>query len=174
MEKLPQLFMRHPDISALPPLILPEGFSVHTHADGMEAVWEGIIDTAFGKHFSFDGFIKNGGGYRPEYVLYISKNGRAIATATAIENGKYPGEGWLRMVAVSPDSRGLGAGKLIVSAALHSLAARGYKSVLLSTDDRRTPAISLYLSLGFQPIYTHESHEERWNSVLTSLQKPKD
>lgn len=161
--------MRHPDISALPALKLPEGFSLHTHYDGMEEIWEDIIESAFGKHFSFDGFLKNGGGYRPEYVLYVCKDGKEISTTTAIENEKYPGEGWLRMVAVALDARGQGAGKLVTLAALHSLAARGYKSVMLSTDDRRTPAISLYLSLGFKPLYTHESHEERWKNVLASL-----
>lgn len=169
MENLPQLLMRHPDISALPPLVLPEGFSLHTHTDGMDTQWEHVIEDAFGKHFSFDSFIRHGGGYAPEYVLYISKGGKTIATTTAIENEKYPGQGWLRMVAVSPEARGMGLGKLITLAALHSLAARGYKTVLLSTDGRRIPAISLYLSLGFQPIYTHESHALRWENVFAIL-----
>ena len=171
MSSLPQLFMRHPDISTLPPLILPEGFSIHTHVDGMEEIWENLIDDAFGSHFSFDSFIKNGGGYRPEYVIYISKDGKDIATTTAIENEKYPGEGWFRMVAVSPQARGLGAGRMVALAALHSLAKRGYKTVLLSTDDQRIPAICMYLSLGFEPVYSHESHKERWDKVFNIIKK---
>ena len=54
-------------------------------------------------------------------------------------------------------------------AALHSLAVRGYKTAVLSTDDERIPAIKLYLSLGFEPIYTHESHKERWGKVMQAI-----
>ena len=168
MGVLPQLIMRNPDITMLPPLILPEGFELHTHSEGEEAVWEEIIESAFGRHFKFD-FIRLGGDYKPEHVLYISKDGKDIATATAIENENYPNEGWFRMVGVRADARGLGAGKMISLAALHALADRGYKSAMLSTDDERIPAICLYLSVGFEPVYLHESHEARWKSVMEKI-----
>lgn len=169
MGALPQLFMRQPDITNLPPLALPEGFSLHSHIEGQDKNWEELIEKAFGSHFSFNDFIVNGGGYKPEYVLYIAKDGVDIATATAVEKDIFPGEGWFRMIGTSPEARGLGAGKLVCLAALHSLAARGYKSVVLSTDDARIPAIKLYLSLGFEPIFTHESHEERWKKVFENI-----
>lgn len=169
MGALPQLFMRQPDIAHLPSLALPEGFSLHSHIEGQEKNWEELIEKAFGSHFSFNDFIVNGGGYKPEYVLYIAKDGVDIATATAVEKDIFPGEGWFRMIGTSPEARGLGAGKLVCLAALHSLAARGYKSVVLSTDDERIPAIKLYLSLGFEPIFTHESHEERWKKVFENI-----
>lgn len=169
MGALPQLFMRQPDITNLPPLALPEGFSLHSHIEGQDKNWEDLIEKAFGSHFSFNDFIVNGGGYKPEYVLYIAKDGVDIATATAVEKDIFPGEGWFRMIGTAPEARGLGAGKLVCLAALHSLAARGYKSVVLSTDDARIPAIKLYLSLGFEPIFTHESHEERWKKVMENI-----
>ncbi len=169
MGALPQLFMRQPDITHLPPLALPEGFSFHSHIEGQDKNWEELIEKAFGTHFSFNDFIVNGGGYKPEYVLYIAKDGVDIATATAVEKDIFPGEGWFRMIGTAPEARGLGAGKLVCLAALHSLAARGYKSVVLSTDDARIPAIKLYLSLGFEPIFTHESHEERWKNVFEKI-----
>ena len=169
MGALPQLFMRQPDITHLPPLALPEGFSLHNHVEGKDKNWEDLIEKAFGNRFSFNDFIVNGGGYKPEYVLYIAKDGVDIATATAVEKDIFPGEGWFRMIGTAPEARGLGAGKLVCLAALHSLAARGYKSVVLSTDDERIPAIKLYLSLGFEPIFTHESHEERWKAVLEMI-----
>lgn len=169
MENYPQLFMRHPDTGKLPPLALPYGIALHSHTDGHEREWEELIEKAFGVRYSFESAIRNAGGYRPEYVLYLSRDGKDIATATAVEKDTFPGEGWFRMIGVDPEARGIGAGRLISLAALHSLAARGYKTVVLSTDDERLPAINLYYSLGFRPIYTHESHKERWEKILKSI-----
>jgi len=169
MGNLPQIFMRHPDITNLPPLVLPDGITLHTLVEGEEANWEGLIERAFGQYYSFNDFIRNGGDYNPKYVLYLNKDGRDIATTTAVEKETFPNEGWFRMVGVDPDSRGLGAGRLIALAALHSLAERGYKTAVLSTDDERIPAINLYYSLGFRPIYTHESHKERWKKIMAKL-----
>ena len=171
---VPQLIMRKPDIVNLPPLELgaDERIVCHKENCGMEAVWEDIIESAFGKRYKYDFLIK-AGDYKPEYVLYLTVNGKAIATTTAVENASYPGEGWYRMVGVHADSKGRGAGKKIALAALYALRERGYTSAMLSTDDARIPAIALYLSLGFEPIYSHESHKERWEAVLAEIAKIK-
>ena len=171
---LPQLIMRHPDISVLPPLVLPEGFELYHHKEGcgMEQDWEEIIESAFGAKYNFD-FLINAGDYKPEHVLYISRNGEPIATTSAVEHPSYPGEGWYRMVGVKASAKGVGAGKLIGLAALYALRDRGYKSAMLSTDDIRIPAIRLYLSLGFEPYYNHESHKERWEKVLKIIEEQK-
>ncbi len=170
MEKLPQLVMRHPDITALPELVLPEGMELHTHITGEEKNWEELIESAFGSHFDFDFLIRNG-GYRPEYVQYIRYQDRDIATASAVENPAYPHEGWFRMIGVRSDARGLGAGRLVCLAALHSLRRRGYRTCVLSTDDWRLPAICLYLSLGFGPFCCHASHPERWEKVMEEISR---
>lgn len=166
-----QLHMRMTDMDKLPPLSLPQGVALHSHEEGMEEAWEKLIEDVFGNYYSFNDFIVNGGNYKPEYVLYLRKNGEEIATTTAVEKDTFPGEGWLRMVGVSPESRGTGAGKLIVLSALHSLAARGYKSTVLSTDDSRIPAINLYLSMGFEPIIFDDEHKERWEKVMEATKK---
>lgn len=168
-EALPQLIMRNSTMEQLPPLYLPHGVSLHNHVEGSEKNWEELIERAFEQHFSFDDFIRNKDIYKPENVLYLSKDGRDIATTTVTENANFPREGWLRMVATDPKARGIGAGRLIVLAALHALAASGYKTTVLSTDDWRIPAITLYYSLGFRPVYTHESHEARWSEILPKL-----
>lgn len=170
MEKLPQLIMRHPNLEIIPPLKLKNGISCHTHRPGDEKAWEEIISQAFKKDYPFQLLIDLG-GYQPEYVLYLEKDGKPIATASAVENPAYPGEGWFRMVGVHPKAQGLGAGSQICLAALHSLKDRGYKTAVLSTDDYRIPALRTYLSLGFKPVYTHESHAERWQKVFDTIQK---
>lgn len=163
-----QLIMRNPDITRMPTLLLPQGFSIHTHQIGNEKNWENLIESAFGAHYDFDFLIK-AGDYSPEKVLYLSKDGLDIATITVVENCLYPGEGWFRMVGVRADAQGMGAGKLIATAALNALAAKGYKSAVLSTDDFRIPAIRLYLSVGFEPLYTDESHSQRWKQVFHTI-----
>ena len=170
MESLPQLIMRMPDLSSLPKIELPDGMSIHTHRDGDEPMWEEIIESAFGTRYDF-GHLDRLGGYAPEFVFYAEKGGRQLATATAVENPAYPGEGWFRMIASHESARGLGAGRLVCLAALHSLKARGYNSVVLSTDDERIPAISLYYSLGFRPVYSHESHASRWEKILPQIRR---
>ena len=169
----PQLFLRRPTMDDLPELVIPKGFTLHTHQEGREAQWEDLVEAAFGTRYSFEKFILNGGGYKPEYVFYVAKDGKDIATATAVEKDIFPGEGWFRMVGTHPDARGLGAGRMVLIAALHSLAERGYKSTVVSTDDHRLPSISLYLSLGFEPLMTHESHPARWETVLKAVNERK-
>ena len=172
MEQIPQLFMRHPDLSKLPPLDIPAGFTIKTHTDDMVEKWENIIYKAFGSKFDFQQCIVNGravGHYNPEHVLYLMDGKKIVATATAVERDDYPGEGWFRMIASDPEVRGKGLGKLICLAALYRLKERGYKSAVLSTDDDRLPALKTYLSLGFKPIYFHESHEDRWNNVIEKI-----
>ncbi len=165
-----QLIMRHPDLSRVPELVLPEGYELVTHKDGYEKKWENIIESSFGMHFDFDFLIK-AGDYAPEKVLYIKKDGKIIATTSAVENTAYKGEGWFRMVGVHKDAQGMGAGKHISLAALNSLKQRGYKTAVLSTDDHRIPAIKLYLSVGFEPVILDESHKERWEKVMAIIDK---
>ena len=166
---IPQLFMRHPDIASAERLALPEGIMLCTHTEGNEAEWEELIERAFGTYYSFDKVIRNGGDYSPERVLYLRYNGKAVATVTAVEKDDFKGEGWFRMVAVDPDIRGRGLGKLITLEALKLLAERGYKTAVLSTDDERLAAINLYYSIGFRPLITHDGHEERWEKLMPHI-----
>lgn len=170
-ESLPQIFMRHPDITSLPPFALPYGCSLHGHIENEteNKKWEDLIEKSFERYFSFEELLINWKGYKPEYVLYLSKDGKDIATASAVESEDYPNEGYIHMVATMPGYRGLGAGRLIMTAALQSLAARGFKTAVLSTDDERLAAIKLYYSLGFRPMYTHKSHKERWEKIFKQL-----
>lgn len=164
-----QLHMRAKNLENLPPFVLPKGISLHNYDEADTKGWEDLIEDAFGERYSFEKVIVNGGDYKPEYVLNLKKDGRILATTTACEKETFPGEGWFRMVAVSSDARGLGLGRVIGLAALHSLAARGYKTAVLSTDDARLPAIKLYYNLGFRPLFIDESHEERWKKVMEQL-----
>lgn len=164
---LPQIIMRNADITSVKAVDFGD-LVLRTHRAGDESSWEQVIEAAFGHHFSFDFLIKSG-DYSPDRVFYLWDGERAVATASGVEHPDFAGEGWFRMVAVHPDYQGKGIGKKICNAVLSDLARRGYKSALLSTDDTRLGAISLYLSLGFEPYLTHSSHHERWQKIMQNL-----
>ena len=168
-----QLFMRRDTLENLPPLALPAGFSLHNERKGDEKAWETLIERAFGMPFSYEETIRGMKGYRPEGVLFVTRNGREIATAAAVENDWFPGEGWLHMVGGDPDARGCGAGRLVCLATLHFMAAHGYQSAVLSTDDFRIPAIAIYRALGFRPLLVGEDNASRWKKVDEILAQKK-
>ncbi len=172
----PQLFMRKPRLDDLPSISqkigpLPDGISLHTHVNGMEKAWEDLIERSFGQRFAFDSNMSSTVGFHPTQVFYLAKDGVDVAVAAAVEMPTYPGEGWLHFVGIDPAARGLGLSHHIVLATLYSFWAQGYKSVVLSTDDFRIPAIKSYLKLGFEPIMLDETHPERWEKVLAEIKK---
>ncbi len=169
MSKYAQLHMRCADMTRLPELQLGDGMAIHRHVVGEEANWENIIERSFGKFYSFENFLIPAGGYDPSYILYLSKDGVDIATAMGTEHPNFPGEGWFRMVGAVPEARGTGAGRTVCLAVMHDLAARGYRSVVLSTDDARLPAIAMYRALGFEPVLFDEEHAARWAAVDRAL-----
>lgn len=61
-----------------------------------------------------------------------------------------PGEGFFNTLAVREESRGEGIGRALSARVLRRLFADGADRVSLTTDDDNTPAIRLYVSLGFR------------------------
>jgi GNAT superfamily N-acetyltransferase len=63
--------------------------------------------------------------------------------------------GWSSRVAamaVAPEARGKGLGKLIMQNAIDEAVQRGDRSVLLEVFEHNTPAVKLYEGLGFKPV----------------------
>lgn len=172
MANLPQLVMKYPDLSKLPPLELPQGITIHTEqADSVEQWTEIITDSFDSTGFVYDKTIRESLGYRPEGVFFAALNGVDSATATAVLKDTRPGYGWIHMVGARSSARGHKLGYYVVLAALHDIRARGMNQAGLTTDDWRVPAIKTYLALGFEPWMDHESHPERWEKIMAELKK---
>jgi mycothiol synthase len=60
-----------------------------------------------------------------------------------------PPEGEIYVVAVDPEGQGRGLGRELTAAGLESIHARGITNGILYVDADNTPAVTLYLSLGF-------------------------
>jgi mycothiol synthase len=93
-----------------------------------------------------------------------------VGTTWALRRESFPsGVGSVHMVAVTPEHRRRGLGRLLVLFALRRFCEQGIARARLQTDDVRLPAIKIYLGLGFRPLLTHESHLERWRKVYRKL-----
>jgi mycothiol synthase len=72
-------------------------------------------------------------------------------------------------VASDPEHRGKRLGYVVSLAVLHDLRRHGCREAALLTDDPRIPAIKTYLSLGFLPALTDDTHPARWEAVAALL-----
>jgi mycothiol synthase len=156
----------------LPPLDLPPGVRLRVVEEAWgPAAWERIVNTAFGRHMSFDEVMHSKAAFRFERVLFLEQEGTPVAVAAAWQRDKWPpGTGYLHYVAVLPEARGQGLGYWVSLAALHQMRRDGNTRAVLETQDERLPAIKTYLKLGFAPDLTgHESYPVRWEKILARL-----
>ena len=84
-------------------------------------------------------------------------DGHIVGTTTGCFNVPESGDricksGTLHMVSVTPQTNGMGVGKVPCSCAMVFLFDHGCEEIVLTTDDFRLPAIKNYLDLGFQPV----------------------
>lgn len=163
-----QLIMRHPDLSTVPDLSLPEGYRVHTYEPSLKNRWTEIVISAFDEPYDFDDKTARP-KWCPERMFFVEVDGVDIATATCYEHWDYPGEGFLHMVGTAKEGKGKGAGRIATQAVLIWLRDNGYKTCILSTDDFRLPALHVYYSLGFRPVMNRADMPERWKKVYENI-----
>lgn len=100
----------------------------------------------------------------------IEATGTVVATTSVQNRNRRQTErATIHWVAADPSLTGKGLGNAINVAVLHAMAALGYTSVDLTTDDHRLAAIKTYLKLGFQPVLTDPTHQNRWQTVGSQL-----
>ena len=163
----PQLTMIFPNIRELPSVNLPPGYHCRHFLPGDEMHWNRIISDSFGQFHDFKEFMMKDSVFSPERVWFICDHDWPVATASAWHESDAVGV--LHMVGRQNDHAGKGVGYLASLAALHQMKKEGKVCATLSTDDHRIPAIKTYLKLGFLPLISHESHEQRWRDILPSV-----
>ena len=95
---------------------------------------------------------------------------RIVATASArLLPEQYPDAGYVHFVATAADVRGRGLGAQVTHSVLSSFVERDLHQAVLETDDERLSAISMYLGLGFVPVYREDDHVARWSQILSLL-----
>jgi len=167
---LPQLVMQRPSLETLPPVQLPQDYSLRHFRPGDEEHWQHIIAGAFNRNLSFAAIMQADSAYRPERVLFICRDDIPVATTSAwvrILNDRPTG--YIHYVGTRPEHTGHKLGMLASLAALHHMKAEGFNAAILQTDDYRLAAIKTYLRLGFHPYIMHIDQYERWQKIFAQL-----
>ncbi|MBP1990187.1 GNAT family N-acetyltransferase [Paenibacillus eucommiae] len=165
-----QLFMVRDSLSLLPPLQLPEGYTLRGFLPGDEQAWELIMKESFLSEFSFAAHMRADKEYLAERVLFVCHEGRPVATASAWFREVYgDATGYVHMVGALPGHGGKGLGYIVSLAALYQMKEEGRTRAVLHTDDGRLPAVATYLKLGFVPQLAASDHEQRWEEVAVQL-----
>lgn len=137
-------------------------------SDEDKQVWVDICKGALiGEHndiSAYDRCMTNEVGYDKNYVFFVEKDGKPIATTSVLlwENKTAR----VHMVAANPDYRGQGVGKYLADIANAAAYESGCETATLSTDIFRIPAVKSYLRGGFRPVILDDESEARWEKWL--------
>ena len=151
---------------------LPAGYSFRMYTPGMEEDWIRIQDEAddyikadknlfkeeFGRHR----------GELPRRMLFLAHHETLVGTATAWLDNIYgeTGTGRLHWVAIVPEYQGKGLAAPLVSRVMSIFPDLGCSRAFLLTNAVRITAISLYLKLGFNPVFRNPEEQEAWEEIL--------
>lgn len=173
-ESSPSLFLRRPNLNDLPPLDLPDGYTLRaatdTDADAMAEMLAGAFPEMTWTVGNVRDWLLNDDSVKTTFV--IDREGVPVATASArIVPDAYPGSGYVHWVGTAPGHRGKRLGLLVSLATLYEFVRLGCADAVLETDDFRVPAIKVYLTLGFRPEYHHATHAPRWAALAPALKE---
>ncbi len=174
-EELPpkQLRMTAPAsvLRKLPDVLLPERLKQRGYLPGDEDGWLQLLRDAGFEEWDrprIDEYLRD--PERREGSSVVVEGDVVVAATFASRLTRDEVElGVLDYVASSPTHRRLGLGRAVCMAVARFQVERGYPAVTLFTDDWRLPAISLYLSLGFEPDMHREDMPARWTDVRNRL-----
>lgn len=169
----PQLEMLREDLRDLPEIVVPEGYRLRSYRGGDEADWCVIMDGNIGVGWTVEKCrerLVEDPRFVAEGLYFATCRGEAVGSACAWRKAvdeQIVGE--VHMVSVLKSHRGRRLGHMLNAAVLRRLRKLGFQQAHLQTDDWRLAAIKSYLRAGFQPLNSHESHQERWASVFEKL-----
>lgn len=172
----PQLFMRQPDLGALPAAPpLPAGYVLREAVPDDYPQLAGLLEGGFADAWDADrvaGEFSLPNGVQATYVVAAPAGVAAMAAARALPD-RFPGAGYVHYVAARSDQRGKRLGEMVTRRVLDHFAAGGLRQAVLETDDFRLPAIWTYLRLGFVPEPREPGDAARWSGVLRQLTAPR-
>jgi len=167
-----QLLMEKGGLTDVPEPTVPEGYALRTYREGDEAGLSRVYTVSFLGVETEEDVRKSIVGhqcFRPERVFLLENEGHVVGTAAAWLEAADPGAAYLHMLGLMPGHRGKGLGTALTLATMRYARDEGFTRQRLLTDDWRTPALCLYLNLGYYPLYKDDSHPARWQAVAEKL-----
>ncbi len=159
--KPPQLCMVLVDTSVgeLPDSLLPAGYEIRDYHPGDESGWADLINQGdFDTTFTASKVLQYmESKQRRDGSRIVVNDGEIVAAtfATMSKDTEYCKDslnlGTLDFVVTHPSHRGLGLGRIVCMSVLKYFADIECTPIVLHTDDFRLPAVSLYLSMRFEP-----------------------
>ena len=167
------LFMARTHLREIPAAAPPPGCLLRTYRPGDELPWLALIRAAYGGAWgeeTFERCVRSDEAFRPERLILAESAGRLAGTAGAFQKLTYGDQtGYMHMLAVHPDSQGLGIGSALLSRCLEYFRDQGWLNAVLDTDRHRLPAIRLYLRYGFLPLPETADELDEWRRILPAL-----
>lgn len=169
-----QLVMERDNLAHFPKVSLPDGFRIRTYQEGDET-GIAIVFAAAGLGPDNAEAVRRDMVEKPCFlpgrIFVVEHQGRIVGTASAWIDDAFPGAGYLHMVGVLPECRGLKIGAALVAATVGYSSAEGFARQVLKTDDWREAALRLYIDLGYYPVYADDTHPERWRILAEKLDR---
>jgi mycothiol synthase len=168
----PQLFMRLPELSDLPPAPPHElSYALRAAVPADHAQLAELLSEAFGDRWDAKRVAAEfspGNGVEATYVVVSPTGVVATASARSLPD-RYPEAGYVHYVGARVSERGRRLGEVVTRRVLVHFAAAGLDQAVLETDDFRLPAVRTYLRLGFVPEPRAPGDARRWSKVLRNL-----
>ena len=168
-----QLSMSVPtsSVAGIPDARVPDGYVLRQYRPGDEDSWQGLLRAG---GFSEDWSSRTVRDYMLDPVRragsWVAASGEDLVSATfATPDAQCAEIAFLDYVVTHPDHRSKGLSRAVCTGVMRFFLERGYRRIRLLTDDWRLPAISLYLSMGFEPEMTRADMPGRWREVREKL-----
>jgi mycothiol synthase len=154
---------------SVPPV--PEGYRLRLLRDDEEQRYDDLFHLAFDDKGRFreiqvrtlpSGFFVV--EHQPSHAL--------VASCLAFHGSSSPrhaNSGQLGWLVVDPVHCQKGLGAIVSAAATNRLVQEGYTKPFLGTEDWRTPAIAIYLRLGWQPHLYTDDMRGRWDRIFAAI-----
>lgn len=138
------------ELASAPPS--PDGFSVRCTTAGEAQAWVRLYQQAINPRYTMDAYerLRHSSAYTPELNLVaVAPDGSLAGLALCwLDEANLSGQ--IEPLAILPEHRQKGVGRVVVYETLKRLRAHEAKWVLACTGATNTPARNLYASLGFE------------------------
>jgi mycothiol synthase len=173
-----RLELARPELSDLPEIPVPAGYSLRWFQPGDAVHWLRIHhDAEPFDEITPEVFLREFGtdfrALAQRQCFLVDPVGRVIGTGTAWDTRDEAGEPWGRVfwLALLRAHQGRGLGRPLVNAVLRRLRDLGHTRARVFTSTGRPAAVNLYLKSGFHPVIRNQTDRKHWQGMLDYLRR---